>query len=276
MRAIHVNSFAPLFAKHGENAKPKVEKFDLYNMVLSALTWRKKNGEILLVCDRASADYYKALGISVIWNGIKPLIPADLEGINPRMFWAAAKLFALRDTPAPVVMLDTDFIVWKKLNLSCDIIAAHREELYHNIYPDIDYFQMNPDYIFSEKFDYDVLPLNTAFLYLPDEDFKQYYVGMAFDFMKSALDVPDELCYMVYAEQRMLALCAESLKQSVKTLLDKDKLFEKQDNFTHLWGEKQAMRDDPMREKSFNERCAARIRRDYNEFEFVIDLIEKS
>jgi hypothetical protein len=274
MKAVHVNSFAPFFAKNAKNCKPKTEKFDLYNTVLSALTWRKYNGEIDLICDRASALYYESLGIERVWNAVKPIISDDLEGINPLMFWAAGKLLALRETPSPVVMLDTDFIVWKALAFGDTPIAAHREDLHPDVYPDVSYFQMKAGYTFNEAFDYTQLPLNTAFLYLPDEDFKQFYVSMAIEFMKSAQDCGDNLCCMVYAEQRLLALCAEYLKMPVETLLDKDKLFAPQNNFTHLWGAKQKMRGDKAEEESFNKRCRERIRRDFPEYAYVIDLID--
>ncbi|MCL2637818.1 MAG: hypothetical protein FWD48_05540 [Oscillospiraceae bacterium] len=261
MKAIHVSSLTP-----------RKEKFDLYNTVLSALTWRKYNGEIVHICDSESAQFYSKLGV---WDAVKPLIPDDLEGINPQMFWAAGKLLALREVSSPVVMLDKDFIVWKKLDLGSSIIAAHREDLHSDIYPDVSYFQMKPEYTFNPAFDYSVLPLNTAFLYLPDEDFKQFYVNMAIEFMKSAHDCNDNIKYMVYAEQRLLALCADYLKQPVETLLEKDKIFELQDDYTHLWGEKQKMRENPEYEREFNARCKARIRRDFPEFEQVIDLIER-
>ncbi|MDR2558991.1 MAG: hypothetical protein LBC86_05545 [Oscillospiraceae bacterium] len=251
----------------------------MYNTVLSALTWRKYNGEIIHVCDKKSADFYRNFNI---WDSIAPILPDDLEGINPRMFWAAGKLLALREISAPVVMLDKDFIVWKKLTFGKSIIAAHREDLHPGVYPDVSYFQMQADYKFNPAFDYtaepaekpQILPLNTAFLYLPDEDFKQFYVNMAIEFMKSAKDCDDYLCYMVYAEQRLLALCAEYLEQPVETLLCKEKIFEPQDNFTHLWGEKQKMRDNPGYEQEFNSRCAARIMRDFPEQEHIINLIE--
>jgi hypothetical protein len=275
MKAVHVNSFAPFFVKHGINAKPRTEKFDLYNTVISALNWRKYNGEIHLICDKASGEHYKNIGLTAIWNGIQPIIPDDLEGINPQMFWAAGKLLALREISAPVVMLDTDFIVWKKLTFGGRIIAAHREDLYADVYPDVSYFDMKNGYVFNKNFNYSELPLNTAFVYLPDEDFKRFYVSMALDFMKSAKDCSDALCYMVYAEQRMLAMCAEHLKMPVDVLLDKDRLFEPQSDYTHLWGEKQKMRDNPAEEAEFNRRCAARIRQDFPEYEYIIEKIER-
>ena len=274
MKAIHVNSLSPFFAKNGSDAKPVFERFELYNTVLSALTWRKYNGEISLVCDGVSANYYRALGITGIWNEVRIGIADDLEGINPIMFWAAGKLLALRETPSPVVMLDTDFIVWKKMNFPDTLIAAHSEDLNPGVYPDIEYFQMKPGYLFNSRFNYKALPLNTAFLYLPDEDFKQFYVNMAIEFMKSARDTSDYLCYMVYAEQRLLSMCAEYLKVPTETLLDKDRLFLKQDDFTHLWGAKQVLRDDKAEEERFRSRCARRIRQDFPEYEYVVEKIE--
>jgi hypothetical protein len=266
MKAVHVSSFAP-------KADVKTEKFDIYNTVLSALTWRKYNGEIDLICDKKAEEYYKKLGISGIWNNVISSLPGDLEGINPQMFWAAGKLLALRETPAPVVMLDMDFITWKSITFGDSIIAAHREDLYPDVYTETSYFQMKHGYIFNNAYDYSVLPLNTAFLYLPDEDFKQYYTNMAVEFMKSAQNTGDTLRYMVYAEQRLLAMCADYLKMPVETLLDKEKLFEPQNSFTHLWGEKQVMRDNPGKAEEFVSRCRERIRLDYPEYSYITDLI---
>ncbi|MCL2696768.1 MAG: hypothetical protein FWE74_01650 [Oscillospiraceae bacterium] len=251
---------------------PRAEKFDLYSTVLSALTWRKYNGEIVHICDKQSAQFYEEFDV---WDSVKPIIPDDLEGINPTMFWAAGKLLALRETDSPVVMLDKDFIVWKKLELGDSVVAAHREDLNPGVYPDVSYFQMQTGYRFNPYFNYTALPLNTAFLYLPDEDFKQFYVNMAIEFMKSAHDCSDYLRYMVYAEQRLLALCADFLKHPVETLLDKDRLFEPQADYTHLWGEKQKMRDNPDAEREFNTRCRARIMRDFPGYEHIISIIER-
>ena len=55
---------------------------------------------------------FKGLGLIDIWDGIENVIPDDLEGINPKMFWAAGKLFALREISAPLAMIDLDFILW--------------------------------------------------------------------------------------------------------------------------------------------------------------------
>lgn len=269
MNAIHIASFAPAAAKG--KSEPAAEDFDLYCTALSALQWRKNGGKITLCCDSKYAEYYDRIGFSDIWNGINVCIADDLEGIDPMMFWAGAKLLALREVNAPIVMIDTDFIAWNNPVFGDEIIAAHREDISDGIYPPLSFFQTRghilPD--FSE----DVLPLNTAFLYLPDNDFKEFYTSQAIAFMKSAVKCGDYLKYMVFAEQRLIAMCADYTGTPVKTLLDKDTLFRPQSDFTHLWGAKQAMRDHPELRADFISKCKAKMLSDFPEHAHIIDII---
>ena len=270
MNAIHISSFAPAAAK-GKSA-PAVEDFDLYCTVFSALQWRKNGGEITMCCDNAYAEYYNRIGFNDIWDNISVCVPDDLEGADPLMFWAGAKLFALREVEAPVVMIDTDFIAWRNPEFGSEIIAAHREDISDGIYPPLSFFKTRghilPD--FSE----DVLPLNTAFLYVPDNDFKEFYTSQAIAFMKSAVKCDDYLKYMVFAEQRIVAMCAEFTGTPIKTLLDKDNLFRPQNDFTHLWGAKQAMRDHPELRADFIAKCRARLFGDFGEYAYVAEIID--
>lgn len=270
MNAIHISSFAPMRAKGAE--KVNAEDFDLYCAAISALQWRKMGGKITMCCDGFYEEFYERIGFADVWNSICRNVADDLEGINPKMFWAGAKLLALREQKAPVVMLDTDFIAWKLPEFGSEIIAAHREEITEEIYPSLSFFGVGehilPD--FSET----VLPLNTAFLYLPDDDFKEFYTSQAIAFMKNADESDDYLRYMVFAEQRLLAMCADYTRMPVKTLLDKDSLFFPQDGFTHLWGAKQAMRDDPELREEFLARCRKRLQSDFPEYSYLIDIID--
>lgn len=269
MNAIHIASFAPAAAK--SKSEPAAEDFDLYCTALSALQWQKNGGKITLCCDSKYAEYYDRIGFSDIWNGINVCIADDLEGIDPMMFWAGAKLLALREVNAPIVMIDTDFIAWNNPVFGDEIIAAHREDISDGIYPPLSFFQTRghilPD--FSE----DVLPLNTAFLYLPDNDFKEFYTSQAIAFMKSAVKCSDYLKYMVFAEQRLIAMCADYTGTPVKTLLDKDTLFRPQSDFTHLWGAKQVMRDHPELRADFISKCKAKMLSDFPEHAHIIDII---
>lgn len=275
MQAIHIISTAPFYAKHPDG-KYSLDKFELYSAVLSALSWKSFGDGISLAADKRGAEYIEALGISSVWDEIMPIIPDDLEGINPNMFWAAGKLFALREIPAPLVMIDTDFIVWKRpIFPENRIVAAHRENITACVYPDPDGFR------FKRKFSLKginkgVLPMNTAFLYLPEEGFKQYYVNRSIAFMKAAEDCDDFLTYMVFAEQRLLSICAEECKVGSQVLMDKDELFFPRSDYSHLWGAKQVMRSDLQQMHDFCHRARERIKREFADYQFVIGRIEES
>lgn len=270
MDAFHIISTAPYFVKN--DGAFALEDFDLYCAVLSALVWRKDGSRIVLYCDKAGGDYIKGAGLASVWDEIIDTVPSDLEGIDPEMFWAAGKLLALRQAKAPCAMIDTDLIVWHKPPFGSEIIAAHREELMPDIYPPLEYFSAVGHII--PDFSREVLPLNTAFFYVPDNDFREFYTSQAIAFMKSAESCGERLRYMVFAEQRMAAMCAEYTGTGVKTLLDKDMLFFPQDSYTHLWGAKQQMREHPELRSEFIGRCISRIRQDFPEWEWTIDAVK--
>ena len=144
-----------------------------------------------------------------------------------------------------------------------------------SVYPDVSSFRLKGK-VLDEGLDYTTLPLNTAFLYIPDEDFKQYYTSRSIAFMKSAVYGGDYLTYMVFAEQRLLPMLAKRCGIEYTTLLDKDRLFFPQNKFTHLWGAKQKMRDDKAQLDKFCERCRERIRKSYPEYEYIIGNIERA
>ena len=116
----------PFFSKRNgiSSADYSIEKFSLYNSVLSALEWRKNNGRIFLCTDPIGAAYYRKLGIERVWDEVREVIPPDQEGIDPNMFWAAGKLLAMRETSGDYALLDEDFIVWKTLSLPKTAVTA--------------------------------------------------------------------------------------------------------------------------------------------------------
>lgn len=270
MNAIHILSTAPARARGREY---RAEDFDLYCMALSALTWRRHNGRIALCTDSEGAALCREAGLAALWDEVRACVADDLEGIDPEMFWAGGKLLALRDTPAPVVMLDTDFIVWKPLAFGGSVIAAHREELSEEVYPPLSYFSARGHII--PELDESVLPLNTAFLYLPNDDLREFYTAQAIAFMKSAQRCGETLRYMVFAEQRMAAMCAEYTRTPVETLLDHRSLFCPQDDFTHLWGAKQQMRERPELRAELVAHCRRRLLRDFPEYGFIAQAIDR-
>ena len=276
MNGIHVNSTAPFFSRHPDT-EYSIEDFALYCEVISALEWRKMNGDIFMITDSIAAEYYRKLGIEKVWTSLSELIPTDVEGIDPEMFWAAGKLIALRDIPENAALVDEDLIIWKSLELSDKAVTcAHREYISENIYPDPECFKVTK-FSLMERLDKSALPCNTAFLYIPDSSFRLFYANQAIAFMKECSEnkCGDRLCRMVFAEQRLLGMLCALTGTPVDTLMDMNRLFIAQEDYTHLWGAKQAMRDNEEQRKGFLERCRRRIRNDFPEYGYVIEAIDE-
>lgn len=271
MNAIHINWTKPFVSR--TNQPYSTEDFEILTTVLSALKWREKNGKIRMITDSVGYEYYKKTGLDIIWDGIDAIL--DGIDVNPDVFWAAGKLFALKEQNAPVAMVDTDFIVWEKIDETAlaDVSVIHFEDLYPDVYPPESHFNMD-NYKF-EDFNWSIKACNTAFCVITDEKLLRYYTDKAIEFMRHADETDDRLTYMVFAEQRLLPMCAEKLGKSVMAFSSLDKLFSGSENrFTHTWGMKQQMRDNPPLRHDFCRRCISRITHEYPYMHKVLKNIE--
>lgn len=267
LRAFHSNWTRPFFVRNPDGPYA-VEPFELLTTALSALAWRRENGPIRMICDTEAKRYYDTLGLSFLWDeGVHPLLDRVPADVNAMAFWAAGKLYAMAAMPCPCVMIDTDFICWKPLQpllTGLDAAAIHREDIMPDIYPDARAFTQTRGFDFV-ALDWTVQPLNTALCYLADDGFRRYYTDTAIRFIRCSPDADDVLTYMVFAEQRLLAMCAAKQGVRAAALSDLEALFtgSQQGYFTHIWGFKQQMRDEPALYEDFCRRCAARLVHDF-------------
>lgn len=269
-QAFHTNWTAP-FLLRSPNIPYQVEPFELLTTILSALQWRAIGGSISMETDIHGAEFYSSIGLTTLWNSgvhtsLERAVPPQ---VSPYAFWAAGKLYALRQMPAPCVMLDTDFIVWQDIAPLCngaDVAAIHFEEIQPDIYPDISHFQVTPGFDL-QALDWSIQPMNTALAIFLNAAFKDYYTTNAISFMEHASHAENPLTYMVFAEQRMLSMCASGFGAHLVALSDLPALFlSGQQYFTHVWGYKQQMRNNSSAYEAFCRRCAVRIARDFPEF----------
>ena len=272
-----------MLALHSNWTKPRIntcggvfiEDFDIMTTILSALKWREKNGTIKMVTDNAGYKFYEERGMMCLWDAVTTELEEIPDCVNPQQFWAAGKLFALRNEEIPVAVIDTDFIVWDRLafdNLR-DIMVIHREDLYSDVYPEIHHFNMKRGYIFNPDLDWRLNPANTAFYVIKSEELRDLYVKEAVDFMYNAED-GDTLTYMVFAEQRLLPMCANMIGVELGEFSNAEKLFcDGERYFTHTWGMKQQMREDSALRYDFCMRCARRIKEDFAEYLPIIEKI---
>lgn len=254
MNAIHINRPA---LSGGD------EDFELLTAALSALKWRECNGSIKMVTDKRGAELYRKNGLEFLWDdGVFDEL-SDIKA-DSRMFWAAGKIYALKNQKAPVAVLDMDFIVWEKLNFDeiSDAAVIHFEDINEEAYPEPPSFKMNDGYQFLTA-DKKLKACNTAFYVIKNQDFLEMYTAEAIRFMENAQKTDEPLTYMLYAEQRLFNICAEKLGIKVKAFSDLNSLYANNSRFTHIWGMKQQMRDNEELRDKFCRRCARRIEKDF-------------
>lgn len=248
MKALHIYSSAPFSKYHGDE-EFYIDDFDILSSILSAIAWKKHNGPIKLYADSRVLNYYRELGIDNLWDGgidteTLDNPPAD---IDQGIFWAAAKLFALKKEGAPVLMIDQDLIVWKNIDhllSKGDVLTFHRENIDH-AYPPLEYLRKAPGYVPKPEWSWNSLPCNTALAFIRKQWFLDYYLENAFEFMRGN-NQPDieYVTRMVFAEQRILAMCAGAKRVNVNTCLG-NPFQNENDTFTHIWGGKDTAREDP-------------------------------
>lgn len=246
--------------------------FELCTAILSALKWKEKNGSIRLITDTPGALFFKNIGMEQLWDEIDTSMDEINPDINPFLFWAAGKLFALQKMDTPCVMLDTDLIIWEHLDglANYDVIAAHPENLNPVVYPDHKTFALQEGYSFPEEWDFTIAAANTAFLYIKNKEFRDLYVKSAMDFF---LNVKTEglhpVSAMCFAEQRVLPMCAKAEKQKMAYLLDLANT-DQQSLVTHTWGYKNILRQNEQECSAFCRKCADRVKKDFPEYAYLI------
>ena len=276
INAFHSNWTTPFFSAKNQK-KYFINDFEILTTILSALKWREYNGSIKMVTDSIGKAYYEYLGLTDLWDlGIETTLD-DINHINSKLYWAAGKIYSLQRETSPIVMMDTDFIVWNKQKFIVnedDIFVIHKEELNNSIYPPINKVLHNNTYELNPNFDYTVLPCNTSFVYVGNSEFKDYYTKASIDFMENVNHGNDRIVNMVFAEQRLFSLCANYLNLKVNSIYNLDYLSKDiQKDFTHIWGLKIDMLKNNDIRREFCIRCITRNIKDYPEYNKILQNI---
>lgn len=251
----HALSTAP-HARRNPGRPYRMDETDLLTAELSARLWRRYNGPIRLLTDPLGCDYVKSTALADAYDEILPVLDARCCGIDPVKYWAAGKLAALSKLPTPCVILDMDMMIWKPLELSGEkLVCACVEFISDTVYPPFSFFRTTGDYAFPPAWNEEATALNTAFLYMGDEELKQDYTREAFRFMLAERESPDywAIC-MTFAEQRILGLCAEARGVYAKLLYDMDK-----DCLTHTWGAKEKLRTEEEYRSFYLQTCRKKL-----------------
>ncbi len=280
MKAFHSNWTKPFFINHPDE-EYYIEDFDLLVTILSALKWRQKNGSIKMYTDKLGGDYCYSLGLSEIYDlgidtSLEEIVP---KALDPLLFWAGGKIYSLKMEEVPTVMLDMDFVIWDSIFEEIkgqDLCVSHREILGGLVYPEFESFSTLYKYDYDEEWDWKVNPCNTALVYFGNEGLKDYFVDEAIKFMNSDFDIPKEqkkrVILMVFAEQRLLAMCAKKKGIEIASFISNNMDIDKYKKYTHVWGYKSVLLNSEYLREEFCKSCIDII---LNDFPHMYDTLNK-
>ena len=193
-------------------------------MKLSALQFRRTNGPITLYTDSAMKEYLESQGLLSCWNEINTDLLdnfyAEHPEINHSVFWSAGKFACYLNEQAPFVCIDTDLVLWQKLNVAenLDFAFTHWESIDPDdeSYPNLNKIKRPENFTLLQAPTSDVFnssACNMAVTYFGNDDFKKEFSELAIKFM-SKNPVKPEGRYatpeILYVEQRLpLALAIE-------------------------------------------------------------------
>ena len=253
---------------------------EILTMIISALMWQKQNGTIKLYTDNKGYEFVREHGLLALWDG--GIDTETLENndypIDPETFWAAGKLIALEAQAAPCVMIDTDLIVMRSVHDRLEanaITALHAEIPAPDVYLLPSLLKQPKGFKFPGFYNWDAVPSNTAFLYLKDDSFKTFYLNESKQFMFNNLEKPCELIsQMVFAEQRVLSICADHKGLPVNYLLT-DPFSLSNNDVIHLWGFKSLLRGNRKIQAIYSRQLLNTVEDKLSMNEFFQNYIEK-
>lgn len=247
--------------------KYEMSDYEILTLMLSVLKWKQNNGNAYMICDSLAKEFLVSIGVDALFDGFKDLQVDSV--INPKVYWAAGKLFALACIDRPMVMIDLDLIVWKNIDeliKNTDIYGIHREQIRTEVYPSLDYFKFKEDYNLPEDYDSEVLPLNTALLYIKDMDFVDAFTSKAIEIMRHTDEERENLKHMVFVEQRLLPILAKKYEKKITTMYDIGENIGYQEYFTHVWGHKNILKYNDKERITFCNRICKRIKNDFPDY----------
>lgn len=179
-------------------------EFDLLMLYASVTLWKRNHpdNKCVIYVDKMTQEVLETTNATHLWDEVRPL--GKNNSIDNSVFWASSKLQALRFVREPVVLMDNDFLAFKKLGdfLTDRVVVTHNENG-KGYYPGpLDPYIRRTKHLLNRP---NHLSVNCSFVFFPDYKFTQKYATQSLMLMEefTKLKVPNSN-YLVYSEQLLL------------------------------------------------------------------------
>lgn len=253
MTYFHVFWTRPFLLEPPAGPDPLIElwDFEFLTWLTSALEIRRHT-PVHLVTDRRGREFVERSGLAWVYGDHVSTALDDVPGgLRPDIFWAGGKLYAYRAIQPPCAAVDIDAILWRPLRPAGPVMALHMEDRQWSWYrSDRELFA---GYGFQgADWHWDVDPCNAAVVYIESPALLESYRETAIRFMEDYSSRPWQPPSgsppglrmtsdpMIFAEQRLLAMCAARAGMVVQPLarVHANCHLEKNPLCSHLWGSK--------------------------------------
>ena len=217
MRGIHT-----IYSTNGRYKK--FYYFELLQLMLSSLTWRKYNGDINLYCDDSFKSVIDELDISWFWDSIDYTSLKQIpEDINQDIFWTYPKMFIHSLQKDPFCSIDADLYLTKSIQEHKeDIVFSHYEiDLHENTYPN--FYELE---LFREVFNYQSIEspaINTCLVQFNRLDVLEPLMEITNKFVTKDytkfFNYPSH-SWTIYCEQKVLGQLVDDLGYTKKSVMD--------------------------------------------------------
>lgn len=165
--------------------------FDVIVAHLSALNWKKYNGELELYTNQEGLKIFEKMGMTSYYSHIDVKIideQMEIYNVDTNIYWAAYKLMVLNKLKAPFTVLDLDFYAEMDLSevgfFDTDLGLFHFENRSLS-YPFPPVMPGYNDVEWPEKWDWRSNAINVAILYFGNQKALEEYTSIALDYMNN-------------------------------------------------------------------------------------------
>ena len=246
--------------------KHTLSTWEILLQLTSAKVYQSEFGPIHLYACQEAIEFFDKIGMTKVYDGVEALDEDLLQGIDPDIYFASAKVLAQLQAPdKECAFVDTDLILLRTATEEWEtnpvVSCLHKETL--EVYPDL-----------WKKWKYDgeindALPINCAFNLWKDRDLRREYASRAMKFMNNNTHQGkfSSNTLMITAEQRILGMFLEEkgitpnyYVQDVWSTGENEWIPDGiQSNWeqvypylSHVWGFKKELHTDPMKAADFS------------------------
>lgn len=194
-------------------------KLNIMLLLCSVNLWRKFHPEdtCVLYADDMTINLFDRLKVLDLWHNVYPI--PQIGKVDKNVFWAANKVQVLSQQVEPVIIMDNDTHVYKRIKDYLDLNKVYVSNLENGkgYYPtSIDPYIQKLSY----KTRWTTQAVNVSFLNLPDPLFTREYAELSLQCMEelTALKAPNPQ-YLIFSEQLVLKHMLEKNKVSYSSIL---------------------------------------------------------